>query len=167
MTGRQERAAFFVAEDHLTDEEIAATVGVGRTTIVAWRKTPGFAARIAQIVADLRAAIIAEGIANKQNRIDKLVARHNLMEQVIAERGKAGGNAPGTGTGLLVRSYKAVGIGPDMTLMEEWSVDTSLLSEMRQTEKQTAQEAGQWTEKSRLEVEDVTRRYLGIDVEKV
>lgn len=167
MTGRQERAAFLVAEDHLSDEEIASSVGVSRRALANWRDLPLFAARVQQIIADLRAAILAEGIANKQNRIDKLVERHRLLEQVIVERGVAGGNAPGTATGLLVRTYKAVGIGSDMTLMEEWSVDTSLLSEMRQTEKQAAQELGQWSEKTRIEVEDVTRRYHGVDVDKV
>lgn len=74
------------------------------------------------------------------------------MQQVIAERAEdielqdvAGGK-----TGLIVHNVKGVGKGEDFQLIDLYEVDTGLLKELREHEKQAAQELGQWTEKKDL-----------------
>lgn len=105
----------------------------------------------------------ARGIAHKQNRVDALVRRAELLEQVIAERAaeyralaeeRSADATPQTDldkllgrrsvpaggeTGLLVRKVKAVG---DM-IAEEFAVDTGLLAELRAHEADVAKELGE------------------------
>jgi hypothetical protein len=143
-----ERAALFVAQDSLTDEKIADELGIGRTTLHRWKKDPEFIKRVKQIVEEIQAAIVARGIAERQNRIDALNRRWGLMDAVISQRAKTLANVAGGGnTGLLVRQVKGVGSGEAFQLIEEYAVDTGLLREMREHEKQAAIEVGDWTEK--------------------
>lgn len=75
------------------------------------------------------------------------------MKQVIDERAidpemmKAAGGS----TGLLVRKLKQIGSGENAELVEEFEVDTGLLKEMREHEKQAAQELGQWVERQTMD----------------
>ncbi len=120
---------------------------------------------------DHLAAVRAEGIANKQNRVDALVVRHRLLEQIREERAaeyaameaeRATNPAKlsdidnlfgrrmipaGAGTGLIIRQLKQIGSGRDAQVVEEFGVDTALLREMRAHEQQVAQERGEWVEK--------------------
>lgn len=148
-TKAREKAAELLAEDSLSDEKIAEACGVTRVTLHFWKQREEFTNRIAQHVQAFREEIRAEGIANKQNRIDALNDRWHRMMTVIDERAEAEENqdAPGGSTGLLVRDYKMVGFGPQARFVETFAVDTGLLREMRETEKQAAQELGHWTEK--------------------
>jgi hypothetical protein len=74
------------------------------------------------------------------------------MRRVIEQRGRAmSGVEPGADTGLLVRTLKTVGSGFDAKVVAEYEVDTGLLKELREHEKQAAQELGQWSDKSRIE----------------
>lgn len=106
------------------------------------------------------------GIAHKQNRIDALVERHNLIMQVVAERAKDPdvSGVPGGSTGLVVRQLKNVSHhyekdpnnprSKDIRVIEEkWeaSLDTGLLRELREHEKQIAQELGEWSDKSEVQ----------------
>lgn len=50
-------------------------------------------------------------------------------------------------TGLIVHNVKGVGKGDDFQLIDLYEVDTGLLREMREHEKQAAQELGDWTER--------------------
>lgn len=109
------------------------------------------------------AEIKRKGIALHQNRVDALVERHNKLEQVIAERAADAwlADVPGGKTGLVVKNLKSVkhvyeadpedekGKAYQVTV-EQWesSIDTGLLRELREHEKQVAQELGEWTEKS-------------------
>ena len=63
LTGRQGKAARLVAEDELTDAEIAARVKVGRSTLDRWKRRPAFAARVAEHREAFRARILAEVVA--------------------------------------------------------------------------------------------------------
>lgn len=106
---------------------------------------------IASAIEAGRAAIRAEGIAFKQNRIDAQNRRWQAMVRVIDERAAFhDGDAPGAGTGLLVRSYKGLGSGDALRIYEEWAVDTGLLAELRQLEQHTAKELGQWSDKAEI-----------------
>lgn len=150
-TKPRERAAKLLAEDALTDEQIAAQVGVTPRQLWNWKAAPAFSDRIAEIVAAYRDAIKAEGIANVKNRVAAQNDRWERMQAVIAERAASEemANVPGGKTGLLVHTYKLVG-GKEPVVMDEYAVDTGLLSELRAHEKQAAQELGQWTEKQEV-----------------
>jgi phage terminase small subunit len=107
--------------------------------------------RIAEAIAEARAAIKAEGIACLEARITSQNARWRDLQAVVAARAEAyDGAAPGASTGLLARTYKQVGMGQAARLVEEWTVDTGLLAELRQLEQHTAKELGQWTERNEL-----------------
>lgn len=158
----QEAAARAVAEDKLPDTKIAEAAGVTVWTLDKWKQRPAFRARVEEHRQLWRDQIKAEGIANKQNRIDALNERHRLMTEVIAARAKAhqwrsraaqeadpegfdfqAYTAAGAETGLMVHVVTYLKDGR----REEWAVDTGLLKELREHEKQAAQEMGQWNEK--------------------
>jgi phage terminase small subunit len=111
------------------------------------------------------AAIDRQGIAHQQNRIDALVRRHRLLEQVVNERAADAfvADVPGGKTGLIVKQLKRVKHiylpDPDdedgrasVEVEDQWeaAVDTGLLKELRDHEKQVAQELGEWTEKREI-----------------
>lgn len=79
------------------------------------------------------------------------------MLRVIEARSKDMAEVPGGDTGLLVRKLKSIGSGENTKTVEEYAVDTGLLSELREHEKQAAQELGQWINKSN--VEQTTKSY--------
>ncbi len=72
------------------------------------------------------------------------------MQMIIDERAADPDmqDVPGGKSGLMVRTYKGIGAGPTAQCYEEYAADTPLSAEMRATEKQAAQEVGQWVEKS-------------------
>lgn len=168
-TKRREKAAYLVAENKLTDIEIAAQVGVNHGTIDRWKKRPGFQVRVKEHVETWRAAFKGQGIADRQARVDAANDRHRRLQQVIEERAKDPlvQDVPGGKTGLIVpepmlmKVYEAIDEDsgtlkaiPRMSEMAyKYSVDTGLLKEMRELEKQVAQDLGQWTEKIQLEFE--------------
>jgi len=48
---------------------------------------------------------------------------------------------------LLVRTFKVARSGDETEVLEEFAVDGTLLKEMREHERQAAQELGEWTER--------------------
>lgn len=169
LSARQDSAARAVAEGTRSDRAIATDLRIRPETIVRWRKLEPFTARVQALQAEMAAAVVSEGIAVRTKRVAALNDRWNRMQQVIAERaddpmmaGVAGGS-----TGLLVHSFKMIGGGRDATTVDEYSVDTGLLKEIRAHEEQAAKELGQWTEKQEHTGEVLIRRYLGIDVDDV
>jgi hypothetical protein len=159
LSVNQERAALLMADDAQTDKQIALSCGVTERTIERWRCHPAIAARIAEHRRLQAAALTDEGIANRQNRIDRLNARAKLMDTVIEERAKHRQNqrAPGGKTGLLVRTAKGKHI--------VFEVDTGLLAELRAHEKQAAIERGEWEEKSKVTNEGVPITVIEVPME--
>lgn len=133
-----------MADDHQSDDQIAATCGVVPRTIWRWRTLPAMQARIAEHRRLQAAAIRDEGIANRQNRLDALNQRAALLNQVIAERAASPAmrRVPGGTTGLLTKQMR--GLHP------VYEVDTALLAELRAIELQAAKETGQLTEKREI-----------------
>lgn len=80
------------------------------------------------------------GIATKVNRIAAKDLRWQLLEQVRQARAQG---QHGIETGLVVRTYKALGSGENMTIVEEYKVDDGLLSALERTERGAAEEMGQ------------------------
>jgi hypothetical protein len=151
-TRKTERAALLVAQDDLADRAIGAACGVTERTIERWKQHPEFAARVQEHRDAWREAIKAKGIAERQNRVDALNDRWHRMRQVIEERAEDAATArvAGGSTGLIVRDVKGVGKGEDFQLIDIYSVDTGLLKELREHEKQAAQELGEWSEKREI-----------------
>jgi hypothetical protein len=141
-----------VAQDDLADRAIGAACGVTERTIERWKQHPEFAARVQEHRDAWREAIKAKGIAERQNRVDALNDRWHRMQQVIEERAEDAATArvAGGSTGLIVRDVKGVGKGEDFQLIDIYSVDTGLLKELREHEKQAAQELGEWSEKREI-----------------
>lgn len=91
----------------------------------------------------LRAAPI---LAARENRLAALQDRHNRLNLVMYERADDMADAPGGKSGLLARKRKMIGAGPMAREVTEYELDTGLLSEFREHEKQVAIELGQWQE---------------------
>ena len=172
LTKIQESAAQLVADDKLTDEEIANRCKITRQTLHNWKKDLEFAARVEEHRSAWRAAVMSTGIAIKENRIASLNERHRRLSLVIDARGKrysdeidsapldalivdSKDDAPRippeeARTGIVIESVTYLKEGKRV----EWAVDTPMLAEMRNIEKQAAQELGQWVEKQDVEVRD-------------
>jgi hypothetical protein len=72
-------------------------------------------------------------------------------------------DVPGGKTGLIVRDVRGIGKGANFQLVAVYAVDVGLLAEMRQIEKQAAQEVGQWVDRNNVavrRVEDMTDEEL-------
>lgn len=143
-----------MADDRLTNAQIAALINVTRQTIDNWKAHPDFAARVAEHVTAQREAVMSQGIADKVKRVAALDDRWDRMQTVIAERAADDewSDVAGWETGLLVHQRKQIGGGRDAQVVDEFAVDTGLLRELRAHEEQAAKELGQWTEKSDLNV---------------
>lgn len=156
-----------LAEDAVSDEAIAAEVGINRATLVLWKRHSDFQARVAHHLDVQRAAIEAKGIADRRNRVARLNADWLAMQQLRDAR-KAAGKArlptlpahsePGIDTGLVVRQEKPTQFGTVIEL----AFDRALLAEMRDHEKQAAMELGEWQEKT--EVTSVGTQIVSIEV---
>ncbi len=117
-------------------------------TLKNWSRAFGWQARLAAIKEQERQSVIAQGITLKQNRLDAYNDLFDRCKQVIEARAEdVTMTGAGSETGLLVRGYKAIGSGEFAEKVEEYSVDTGLIREMRELAKQAAIEMGQWTER--------------------
>lgn len=182
LTPREDRAAWLVAADELSDEAIAAECKIGRTTLHRWRQQSAFQQRVAEHASALEAETQRHAIAKRRKRVAALQRRWDGMHRVIDERAQdvaSGGVmvetpngreriiAPGWETGLLVRTEKQIGAGERAVHVVEFAVDTGLLKELRAHEEQAAKELGQWSEKHEHSGEVTVRRYIGVDVDAV
>ncbi len=147
---KRELAASLLAEDRLTDAEIAARAGISRSTLARWKRSTQFQQRIAHHQAAQADSIVATGIASRRARIEALNDRWQRLQRIIAERAEVFGDrgpdgkplVPGGGTGLLMHFAKS----------GEFVLDAALLRELRAVEEQAARELGQWVDRSRLDL---------------
>lgn len=159
-------AAVLLAEDRLTDATIAKRVGVSRTTLHTWKQHPEFSAKVTEHYNELIERARRRGIARLDRRMDAYEDRHKRMTTLIRERARdMRGEVPGGGTGLLVRVPKRVELvttsmtadddgeptqeetTTSRTEVFEYEFDAPLMRELRELEKQVAQDTGQWSEK--------------------
>lgn len=163
-TRKSEKAALLVAEDHEPDRKIAELCGIAERTLERWKLDPGFRARVADHVAAFRLAIRSKGIAVLEHRVDALNDRWEALRQIARERAGSAEmeHVPGGTTGFVVRTVKSLGAGENFERVELFAVDTGLLRELREHEKQAAQELGQWREKRELSGPDGTPINLSI-----
>ncbi len=145
ITSKHLQAARMYADGQKT-ADIAASIGAKIFTVNSWFNRDEFQAEIEKFVKADRAALSAEGIANKKNRLAEYDRRWMLMKAVIKARSEwdALADAPGGDTGLIVREFRGNSIEVN------YKVDIGFLREMRELEKQAAIEVGDWTEKKEL-----------------
>jgi hypothetical protein len=143
----KEKAALLLAIDELTDDEIASEIGFSRQSVAVWKKKEQFQARVDGHKKEIRANIRSRGIAITENRVKNLQRRHDAMNRILAERGEAMAEVPGGATGMLCHNVKSVGQGENAQLVDLYEFDAALVKELRETERQAAQELGQWTDK--------------------
>jgi hypothetical protein len=141
------KAVPLVALDEQSDEAIASGLGITTRTLRNWKRQSAFEEQVQALREEFAAIARREAIMTVEGRVAEYALRHERMHSVIEKRAAAGGDAPGADTGLLVKSFKAIGSGESAYAAVEWSVDTGLLREMRELEKQAAQDLGQWAEK--------------------
>jgi hypothetical protein len=142
---KKKRAARLVAQGNLTRDEICAQVPCGPESLWRWKKQPRFMAKVHKLQEAIGVNEASSVLALRVRRMSRLNRRAEKMDRVIEARAadpKMQG-VPGGDTGLLTVDQKTVaGVATPI-----YSVDTALLRELRETEKQAAIEAGQWLEK--------------------
>jgi hypothetical protein len=144
---KQDEAAQLLAEDRLTDREIAQQLNITERQLYRWKKLPTVADRIEEIRTATAAQILAQGIRRKETRLAKLDGLIEGLDRVIAERSFDMVGVPGGQSGLLVRTIKKIGSGEDAEKVEEYAVDTKTIKEYREVMRHAAVEKGEWTEK--------------------
>lgn len=147
-TAQRALAALLVAHDERPNVAIAATVGIGRDTLLAWRKQPAFQARVAEYVAAFAEVGRRSALATTEGRMAALEQRWRGMLTLIEERarlmGPLGERVPGAATGLLTQRVKQLGRGEKAEVVEEYAFDAALVRALLEHEKQAARELGQW-----------------------
>lgn len=143
-------AARLLAEDFLSDERIAAEVGINRTTLHNWKKNPDFQGWVADFQEDIYQKMMRLPIAKKTSRIAKLNEMERRLQLIIDERADANIDAPGGKSGYLAKSIKSVGYGKQTQVVEEVAFDAPLFKEQRAILEQAAKELGQLTDKTEL-----------------
>jgi hypothetical protein len=148
-TALKRRAVELLASDELSDAHVAAQVSVGRATLTRWKARPEFAAAVQEAVAALGDVARRYAVGRRAARVKALEDRWHALQRVIAERAAAPEmqGVPGGTTGHLCRTVKGIGSGETFRVVEEFEVDTGLLKELREHEKQAAIELGQWEDK--------------------
>lgn len=159
------RAAELIAADELSDEEIAAEIGVSARTLYRWKKNENFQKLVTEYREKLTAAMWRLPIAQKRKRVATLNKLHESALRLIearAEKYAEDEDAAGGDTGLLVKTERTV--GPVTTV--EYAADTALMREIRALEEQAAKELGQWNEGAPANTTEI-RMYIGVNVEDV
>jgi len=128
-----------------------AAVNAGRLT-----KNDNIQASIREIQTHISRRLIDLEITNRNNRLQAIQHRWDLMREVIFERGRHESyqRVPGGSTGLLTLDYK----GKDAN-QPIYRFDAPLMAEMRLAEKQAAIEMGQWSEEAAPT--EVSRAFAG------
>lgn len=165
---RKTRAAVLVAEDELSDEEIAAALPCARSSLGEWKTIKAFQDRVAEHLAELDRSMMRYAISKRRKRIGKLQRAIDKVEQVIDERASSQYNdadqAPGAESGLLVSKPVFSHSGE---LAYEWKFDAALVREYRALMEQAAKELGQLQDRLEITGETLIRQYVGVNIEDV
>lgn len=173
LSKRKEEAAQLVAAGRLSCERIAETVGVTKRQLYTWRQQPDFIARIDVINEAFAAEVERYAIAQRARRVAALDDRHRRLARVIEARATALTDDPlhdplclgtfrsaalasGFDTGMVTLEWATT---PRGGFKPQFKVDTGLSAEMRNLEKQAAQERGEWVDKVAPTTPDGTEAY--------
>jgi len=119
-------------------------------------RNPKVRSRLAELRAAITRSNVHLAITDREVRLEDYNQIRSKLLQVMRERAAHPDfqNTPGGKTGTLVKTLKQVGSGRNSQLLEEFSVDTALLRELRETHKQAAIELSQWSEKKEVTGKD-------------
>jgi transposase len=159
------RAVALVADDNLSDEQIASAVGVSRRTLTAWKQHPAFEAKRLEMVAELEREVLKLAIAQRHKRVRVLDDLHSRYLAVLEARAadEELRKLPGGEQGLVVKTVKVIGMGKNAQTITEYAVDPTIAREVRALQEQAAKDLGQWSEKKVLEGSDVRPLRIIID----
>ncbi len=121
LTKRQHDAALLVAEDEVSDRDIAERIGVSRFTLYAWQKKPEFAQLVGDIRAEFRQRVLTLGFADKTKRVKALNA---LATAVLVELSKAGDDDEPQGMYRLEKKISANGEIVEQEVFDKPKADT-------------------------------------------
>lgn len=113
-------------------------------------KLPAVRARIQELRAQRGHKTTFAGVRDPNARVTAMESRWMLLRQIIDERAKDPDMAhvPGGTTGLLVMTVKQIGNKENFQVVREYRVDRELLAEMRELERQCAEDLGQFSRKT-------------------
>lgn len=81
----KQKALALLAAGDLTQEEVAVAVSVAAKTVSRWLREPVFAARLAELLAEIQNAVMTTGIASKRERIAAYNERWRIMREHITD----------------------------------------------------------------------------------
>ena len=170
-------AAAYVSAGYRVKTSNAANASAGRLL----RQVP-IAARIAELrpqAAEVVAAVIAKDLRTRTGRAAVLQARHDKLEQFIAERAASQPPGPvaqsedgapievavpGWRTGLVVAKQRS--LGKDLPVVVEYELDRATLSALLDTELRISEELGQRVDKTDLVTRYGSMRDVPLEVLK-
>ena len=140
----QARAAILVAEDELSDTEIARLCGVTRRTLMRWKKQSAIQQKIGERLTLSKQKSERQMIVERQTRIADMEVMLQTMDNIIRERANSPEmrGVPGGSTGLMRRrkgSFRK-SHGP----LCDYELDTGLMREWRRQLVAVAKALGQW-----------------------
>jgi hypothetical protein len=140
----RDKAAQLIASGAVTKTDIAKQCNISRPTLYCWMECDDFIAAVEHYQKKIERAILKTGIAVKVNRLRAIDDRWERMQRLINARAEDLQHVAGGGdTGMLVRRYKSIGSGAMAEKVEEYEFDAALTKEMREHERQAAEELGQ------------------------
>jgi len=165
-----------------TPTTVARLVGVSPQQIKQWRRCPDFNRRVDAIIRKSADEIFDSGMSIKAARILALQRRHAELTSVIEARQEwalehaendivhdfesgESFHIPGVSSGTIAITYKTIGSAENQRTIIEGHIDAPLLRELREIEKQLAQELGQWSNSDSVNVN--LKLYAGIDINAV
>jgi transposase len=167
-------AARLIADDSLSDEEIAARCGVNVRTITRWKNRPDFAALVAQEREEILREMLRHPIARKPERIRRLNELHERCWQIIEERAAASAARvsdqdlpPGATTGLVVEEERHIATKHKTETVKVPRVDVDLIRQIQSLQQQAATELGQWVEQREVTANVPVVHLIGIDPEAI
>jgi len=107
--------------------------------------------RIKELQSALAEEVVKLAITDRNARLTALQERQDALRSIVKACAADPNNqsAAGANTGYMVRTVKQIGGGDTAQVVEEFALDTGLLRELREIEKQAAIECGEWFEHER------------------
>lgn len=148
-------AAQLMAEDKISQQEMAKQLGVSTAALYGWRQVPEFQERVEELLEAYKARVRRRSIALLERRIDTYMDDFDAIQTIQRERGLGRNGKPlsdkvgeegGRSTGLICVDYK--GKDADRPV---YKFDKAIIDSKNDLRKLLAQELGQFQEKSKQE----------------
>jgi hypothetical protein len=105
---------------------------------------------------------------NKRRAVLTKQVKAGQQTVVATEPSKDMAAVPGGKTGIVTKTLKGIGKGEDFQAIEEYRVDTGTIAEIRDVQKQAAEELGQWIRRTEsLDLNQLFERMSDSEIEAV